>query len=489
MARTLRRAAAALAALTVVRLLLAAILPLTPDEAYYWVWSRTLAPGYVDHPPMVALWIRTGTGLVGETALGVRLLGPIAVALATAMLADAAERLFPNQRSGLIAGALWNATLLVGAGSIAMTPDTPLLFFWCATIWAAVRIASGAGAGWWLLAGAFAGSALASKYTAVFLWFGIGIWVLMAPDRRRWLRSPLPWTGAMLGLAIFLPVLIWNADHGWVSFLKQGHRVGDWRPERALGYLAELVGGQIGLVTPGIWVLCMAGLISAARGKDAAGNRAGRVLVLMLTVPASLVFFQHALGDRVQGNWPAIIYPAAILAAAGLTARRWRRWVAPSVGLGFGLTAVVLLHAVTGGLPLPARTDPAARQLAGWVELASAAEGIRQRENGAYVVAEEYALISELAWDAPATMPVVGIEPRLKPMDLPPADMAGRVGILVRAEHRGDEIDPETWSGAIPLGFIDRPSARGSVERYRVWRVIGRTTGATMPTPGLVVRQ
>ena len=47
----------------------------SPDEAYYWVWSRALAAGYLDHPPMVALWIRAGTWIAGDTALGIRLLG------------------------------------------------------------------------------------------------------------------------------------------------------------------------------------------------------------------------------------------------------------------------------------------------------------------------------------------------------------------------------------------------------------------------------
>jgi hypothetical protein len=198
---------------------------------------------------------------------------------------------------------------------------------------------------------------------------------------------------------------------------------------------------------------------------------------------------QHAFGDRVQGNWPAIIYPAAVIAAAGLIAPRWRRWVAPSAGLGFGLTAVVLLHAATGFVPLPARSDPAARQLAGWAELASSAESIRQRENGAYVLAEEYALVSELAWNAPVSMAVAGIEARFTPMSLPRMDITGLPGILVRAEHRGSEIDLETWSSSVSLGFIDRPSARGTVERYRVWRVTGRATGVALPSRGFAARR
>jgi hypothetical protein len=56
-----------LAALTVVRLWVAAVTPLAPDEAYYWVWSRALAAGYLDHPPMVALWIRIGTVFAGAS--------------------------------------------------------------------------------------------------------------------------------------------------------------------------------------------------------------------------------------------------------------------------------------------------------------------------------------------------------------------------------------------------------------------------------------
>ena len=67
----------ALLALTILRLTLATTIPLAPDEAYYWLWSRHLQPGYYDHPPMVALFIRAGTLLAGPTAFGIRLLGPL----------------------------------------------------------------------------------------------------------------------------------------------------------------------------------------------------------------------------------------------------------------------------------------------------------------------------------------------------------------------------------------------------------------------------
>ena len=152
-------AALALAALTVVRLWIAAVAPLAPDEAYYWTWSHALAPGYLDHPPMVAFWIRAGTMLAGPHAIGVRLLGPPSAALGSWLLFDAAERLFRGGRAGIVSAVLLNATLALGVGGVIMTPDTPLLLFWTATLWAGARISTGgaevvAGRGGFLGAGA-----------------------------------------------------------------------------------------------------------------------------------------------------------------------------------------------------------------------------------------------------------------------------------------------------------------------------------------------
>ena len=253
--------AAALAVVTLIRLVVAATAPLAPDETYYWVWSHALATGYLDHPPMVALWIRAGTILAGQTAFGVRLLGPLAAALASCMLFDAARLLFPGTRAGVAAVMLLNASLLLGVGTVIMTPDSPLLFFWTATLWAMARIAAGGPGVWWLAAGVFGGLALDSKYTALFLWIGVGLWVLLVPAGRPWLRRWQPWAACAIGFLLFAPVLAWNAAHGWAGFVRQGGRVEDWRPARAVGFLAELVGGQIGLATPLVWALCMAGLV------------------------------------------------------------------------------------------------------------------------------------------------------------------------------------------------------------------------------------
>ncbi len=442
-------------ALTMVRLMVAAVVPLAPDEAYYWIWSHALAPGYLDHPPMVALWIRAGTLLMGQTALGVRLLGPLSAAAASWLLFDAGKRLFPGASGGPAAVMLLNGSLLLGVGTVIMTPDSPLLFFWTATLWAMTRLIDGGPAAWWLAAGLFGGLALDSKYTALFLWVGVGLWVVLVPAARPWLRRWQPWAAVALGAVLFAPVLAWNATHGWVGLLRQGGRVEDWQPMRALGFLVELIGGQVGLTTPGIWLLCMAGLIATVR-RSWTQREPRWSLLAALSLPPVLVFVQHAIGDRVQGNWPAIIYPALALAAAGLfPSGRNRAWISASA-LGFGITAMVYLQAAIGLIPLPPRLDPIAIRLAGWGEFAQHVEALRQQAGASSVVADGYAMASELAWWLPADAAVIGVDSRWGLTGLPPARMTGSVVLLVRDARRRDPLDLVVWTRPERIGTASR---------------------------------
>jgi 4-amino-4-deoxy-L-arabinose transferase-like glycosyltransferase len=462
-----------LAALTVLRLIVAAMVPLSPDEAYYWVWSRALAPGYLDHPPMVALWIRAGTLAVGDTPLGIRLLAPLSLALGSWMVAQAADILVPGPRAGLIAAALLNATLLFGVGAVTMTPDTPLLFFWAVTLWALARLLLHGRSGWFLVAGISAGCALASKYTGVFLPAGIFLWLAAAPAMRFWLLRPAPWIAACLGAAMFLPVVLWNAAHGWASFAKQGGRTGDWQPARALQFVGELVGGQIGLATPLVFLMCAAG-IGLAAGRSWRTRDPGWTLLAMLTLPPALVFLQHAFGDRVQGNWPAIIYPAAAVAAAGLTGRFWGRLRVPAIALGAVMTAAVYGQAAWGLLPLSPRLDPTVRMLAGWPALGVSVGRLAEAQDAVFVAADDYGIAAELARTVPHGTPVWGVEARWALFGLPHPAIGERPGLLVRSQRRSDGPDPAIWASAAEVGAADRVRDGAVIEAYRLFRVVPR---------------
>jgi 4-amino-4-deoxy-L-arabinose transferase-like glycosyltransferase len=452
---------AALLALTLLRLALAALLPLTPDEAYYFAWSRLLQPGYLDHPPMVALWIRAGTALLGNGPAGVRLLGPLAAALGSLALADAGARLWPGRGAGLAAAALFNATLMLGAGCVLMTPDTPLLFFWVLGLWALARLAAGGDARWWLAAGGFAGLALLSKYTAVFFLAGAGLWALTAAAIRPQLRTAWPWTGLALALLLFSPDIVWNAAHHWASYRKQGGRVAGFDLGRSLQFLGELLGGQALLFTPVIAVLAARGLWRLGRERSP-----GAALALWLSLPPAAIFLEHVLSGRVQANWAAIIYPAACLAAGALP----RRWLGAALASGFAVTALVYVQAVAAPFPLPAARDPAALQLAGWRDFAQAAAA----SHPAFLTSDDYATAAALAYYAPRDVPVLGFGPRWQ-------DFAWRMaapdqpGLLIL---RGTgETCPDQ------LGTILRTRRGETAMSYRVCRFMAPGPGKIFPRP------
>ena len=455
--------------LTGLRTLVAGTAPLSPDEAYYWVWSHVLQPGYLDHPPMVALWIRAGTLIAGQSALGIRLLAPVAAGVGTLLLLSAAEDLFPGRRAGLAAAMLLNATLVLGAGAVTMTPDTPLLLFWTAAIAALGRLNATGRPAWWLAVGLAAGCALDSKYTASLLGVGLAVWLLADPWARAWLRTPWPWAGSALAVACFAPVLWWNAEHGWASFLKQGGRTGDWHPADAGRYLAELIGSQLGLATPIIAILCVIGVCSATRRwrQDRAAS-----LLAAITLPATVVFLQHALGDRVQANWPAILYPGACLAAAAYAPQRWRI----ASALGFALTGLVYLQATTAALALPRRLDPTLIQLGGWDGLVQQVS----RVPAAFVAADNYGVAAMLAYGLPGS--VVGDEPRWALFRLPTARIAGQTGLLLRSHRRSGPPDPAPWLSVTPAGTLTRSRDGIVAEQYDLYRVIARSDMLRLPS-------
>jgi 4-amino-4-deoxy-L-arabinose transferase-like glycosyltransferase len=487
LARALMAWLVALAVLTALRLVVAGVTPLAPDEAYYWVWSRSLQGGYLDHPPMVALFIAAGTAIAGETALGVRMMGPLSLALGSILLARAAEDLFPGRNAGPWAAALLNATLLAGIGGVTMTPDTPLLFFATAALWATARLHRTDDGRWWLAIGLFAGLALVSKYTAVLLGAGLVLWMLLDATARGWLLRWHVWAGGVLALLAFAPVVAWNWSHEWASFAKQGGRAGSGDAGWTLRFLGELVGAQAGLATPIVFLLCVAGAGAAAlawfRRRDGAA-----LLIASLTLPGAALFIWQSLGSRVQGNWPALLYPAAAIAAAALLQSRfWLRLRVPALVLGGVMTAGVYLQATAAPLPLARGQDPTLARLGGWEDFVAAVEVAAAREGAAFVAAEEYGLASVLAFRMPRGRMVVAMDPRWRHFALPPPT-PGVTGMLVRSERRGE--GPPLWPGAQPIGGEAGRllrSRRGiTAEAYRLHRVTtapGQPPSAMLPRP------
>src|SRR6201986_5183773 len=295
-----------IAALVVLRLAAAAVTPLTFDEAYYWMWSKALAGGYYDHPPMVALVVRAGTLIAGDTEFGVRLFSILLALPMTYAVYRSAAILFGGVRVAATAAILLNVTLMASVGTLIVTPDAPLLVAASFVLLALAKVLETGRGAWWLAVGVAVGFALLSKYSALFFGPAILIWLMVVPKQRRWLLTPWPSLGGLLAFAIFSPVLIWNAEHHWVSFLKQINgraRVEDFRPS----YLLELVPAQIAFATPLVFILGVMGLYALVWRKT--GAQSARILLNAIFWTIIAYFVVHALHARVEANWFAPIYP------------------------------------------------------------------------------------------------------------------------------------------------------------------------------------
>jgi 4-amino-4-deoxy-L-arabinose transferase-like glycosyltransferase len=419
-ARAWRAAVVITAAAALVRLLLAAVLPLFPDETYYWDWSRHLAGGYFDHPPMIALLIRGGTSLgslVGaeHTPLAVRGGAVLAGAIASLATAAIARRL-----GGGVAARTASIVLavmpLVATGLVLATPDAPLLAASAVGLHAVVRALespkrSWRSLSWWTAAGFALGLAFASKYTAILLPVAITIAVVLRPALRARLREPGPYVACVVATLVFLPVLQWNAANDWISFRFQlQHGLGTAGRGSALTRELELIGGQLGLVSPIVFVL-MANAVWRTLRRPVDDVH----FALATVATASWVFFVYsALHKSVEANWPAPSYVPGVALLAALSGAAARdRWLRRGTILAAVLVAVVYLHVLHPVIPLRPSRDQTAKN-AGWSLLT--AEVVRTRETMAHgarswIAADRYQDVSELAFHSAvvpgaAAMPV-----------------------------------------------------------------------------------
>ena len=482
-AHSLRAIGLLIGALIAVRLCCAAALPLAFDEAYYWLWSQHLAGGYYDHPPMVALVIRLGTALAGDTEFGVRLVAVLLAVPASWAVWRAADLLFADRLLAARAALYFNLTLMVAGGMLVATPDAPLLAACALLMWALAKLAASGRGVWWLAVGAAAGFGLLAKYSMLFLGIGIVLWLLLAPSGRRHLRTPWPYLGGLLALAIFMPVIVWNAEHGWVSLLKQFGRtaVEGFSPR----YLGEHLAVQFGLATPPIFILGVLGLWAFARGTGA--SRDARILLGALVWPLSLYFLWHSLHGRVEGNWTAPLFPAFAICAAAAAAKRggWggaftERLAALSrrsaVPVGLALTAMLYAQAVFAVLPLGS-SDPTARQLgAGWRELGAQIDAQRLRAGAGVVMTDSYATAAWLAFYLPSRPPVVQRNERARWSNMPEPDAALFKGpVLYVCAGTCDNLDAaqERFAQADEVADLARTRRGVEIESYRVFRFAG----------------
>ncbi|HEX9169290.1 MAG TPA: glycosyltransferase family 39 protein [Roseiarcus sp.] len=474
---------AAAISLLAAQALLAQRLELTFDEAYYALWSRALSFGYLDHPPMVALFIRASTGLFGGSEIGVRALSLLVVGGMPALIALVAWRLFRSAEKAALAALTWVAMPLVIVGAVFVTPDAPLVVFWTLGLAALVELWRTGEARWLVALGLALGLALESKFTGVFFLAGIGLALIAAPSLRRWFASPALFAGLAVALLIFAPFIAWNAAHGWATFAKQFGRAGPGG--FAPFYMAEFLVSQVGLINPLVFAALIPAIATipwrapvSPRSRDE-----GRRILACTIAPATVYFLFHSIHDRVQGNWLAPLYPAAAIlvadwvaevrraGAGGLSARiaKAAPWAAP---IGLALAGLAFAEMLTGAAPL-GPGNPLAR-LEGFRALARDFDARARADSAAYVLTQGYALTSLLTYYGDPAIAVVQPEQRMRWVFEPePSETLFAAPGLALGEpgRRFDLILGMRFRRVEPAGLLERRGGGGAVEAYELYRV------------------
>jgi 4-amino-4-deoxy-L-arabinose transferase-like glycosyltransferase len=493
--KTLLAAVALIAVLTCMRAVYAGVFDLRTDEAYYWTFSKENVLCYLDHPPMIAWFIRAGTAIFGDSNFGVRFAGLLAMLVTQLLLADIVRRVTHDIRAVILAVLMPEAAVYYGLLMAKVAPDVALIPFALAMIWSLVRLVESDDGRWWLAAGAFAGCALLSKFTAAMLLPAVVAFMLVPDWRRRWLSSPYPWLAALIAAVLFSPVVIWNAQNDWASFKFQFVRAAATH-ELSLRTVGDFFGLQFGLVGPILLPVVLSGAVLTAwrgyRKRDA-------IAILLSTcvlVPFGY-FFWKSLSLRIGDTWPMFLWPAGLAAAAiNITMLRkegWPAWMIQStmswakaaIASGLVLVVLVFLYSVASPWNLIGRTDPIGGE-GGWAEVADRAETAMKEIGASWIATTDYRTYAMLRWYLKDRVPVIQVNERARFIGFHEPDMdlvRGHSGLYIaRESDDANSLWALTSAVLEPVGQVNR-SWRGFVMSGYVLKKLTGWTPDLSPPP------
>jgi 4-amino-4-deoxy-L-arabinose transferase-like glycosyltransferase len=464
-------ACAAVCAITVLRLVWLAVQPagLYPDEAQYWFWAQHPALGYYSKPPLVAWLIALTTGVFGNSEFAVRLSAPLLHAGAALLVYAVAARLYDGQ-TGFWSALAYVSLPGVSASAFIISTDAPLLLLWSAALYAFVRARENGGRRWWLLVALAVGPGLLAKYAMAYWVLSALAFVLSDRAERRHLGPLLVALG--LAFAIYSPNLVWNWQHGFVSYRHTEDNADLAQPLFHLHQLVDFAASQFAVFGPLFFaVLLMLPAVPRFLAEPRARLLAG------FAAPTLVMMLVLSFLSRAHANWAAPAYiSATVLVVRWLFASGRRRLVPLSVALHLlaALCAFVAPAAFAAlGWPLPAKYD-ALHRLRGWRTLGRQVGAVLARYPGFHLLADDRELIAALVYYVrphPFTAAKWDISPFVTDQwDLsnPLSKYRGDDFLLVSEHHLVAEMRP-SFATITRLGALVIPVAPGDERRYTLY--------------------
>jgi 4-amino-4-deoxy-L-arabinose transferase-like glycosyltransferase len=378
------------AALTAAHLVavFASPLDLYPDEAQYWLWSRTLDWGYYSKPPVVAWVIWATTAIGGDGEAWVRLAPSLFHAGAALAIFAAGRRLY-GPAAALAGAALYALMPAIQLSSMVVTTDAAMLFFLALSLAAYVELPHAEGKGRLALAaavGATLGLAFLSKYAAIYGVIGLALHLAISREARAAWSWPAA-GAAVLAFAVLMgPNVAWNFAHGFETVHHTAANAA-WGGRKLFNFpeLGAFIVSQFGVFGPIPFAVLIGGTAWLAWTRKL--SPADKLLLCFALPPLAIVTFQSFI-SRANANWSGAGYVAgALLVAAWLTRWRAKGW----------LGAAIAVQALFAGLFLACVINPhvadrigqgnAFKRAKGWDQMTQQLVDRARREPGLTAVA------------------------------------------------------------------------------------------------------
>lgn len=459
------------------RLIWGAVLESSNDESYHYLYTTHPALSYFDHPPMLMWVARAGILLCGGWVhpISLRLGFVLLFAVTTWVMYRWVGRWY-SAWAGFYAALLLNlSAYYLAAGGFAL-PDGPFLLFALLTSWALCEaiVAKPRQILPWVWVGLGFGGALLSKYHAVLLPAGVVLYALITPGARWLLRSPGPYLAVAIGFAAFTPVLIWNAENDWASFVFQAGRAtgGHFR----ITGLLQATFGSAAYLFPWIWGLLLWILAKQLR-RFGSVHDVDRLLVCLAIVPIGF-FSVVSCYQRVLPHWPlfgfALLYPLAGATWARWAAGNpnWSRWRIGAMTAIALATALFVVAQGRFGVIHFSRNDPL-NDLSGWESVGAelASRGLTD-EPHTFLFAMNWHQSGQLAFVLRERVPVLcynDIDARGFAFWSQPEEWIGWNGLLVTTSNNPHDLElfARFFSRIEPVAEF--PMTRGDKPFRTVW--------------------
>jgi hypothetical protein len=422
------------------------------DEAHYALYGLHLDWSYFDHPPMVG-WVQALVLQVSDSAFALRLWPLFMTGAGWWALWRLVPRLFPDASPWVAVGTL--ALLQTGPAmtlwGMLLVPEVPLILIGILVMHTTLDLLEENRLGRWLLLGLLLGLAGLSKYTAVTLVLSVAL-MFVWEGRWRVLKGPGPYLAAVIAAVLVSPVLVWNMNHDWVSFLYQmDHGTGhdSWEISR----MATSQGQQLAYYGPLTFLGVFVALVAAWRERRQRGVR----LTYAFALPVLLLFGYGSGLDKGLPHWTALGFVSALPLATRWVAAHWQSKALRRTCFGWGALMallMLLLHAelLVSWAPWPDYKNPGSK-ITGWDE--AAAEGRRLQDEMAQTpgppprfFVDSWSRAARLAWYA-RPEPTLVLDNKVHQFSMWFGKAApGDRGILVVWDRDGEDVTVETISDA-----------------------------------------